>query len=108
MKEKLSLAGVKIINERAENIARESAHRGAYDFTDRKLLLEIRGDEGPIRGLRGESADDPYANPLISLGSSLPTNSRRSETVTISSPWSRCISLMGRKASRKRPRESQK
>jgi len=41
IKEKLALAGVKIINNRAENAARDRAHRAAYDFVLSRAVARL-------------------------------------------------------------------
>lgn len=41
MKEKLALTDLKIINDRVENIARDKAHRGAYDFVLSRAVTKL-------------------------------------------------------------------
>jgi len=41
LKEKLQLTGIKIINDRAENIARDKTHREGYDFVLSRALSKL-------------------------------------------------------------------
>ena len=41
MKERLSMTGLKIINDRVENVARDKSHRGAYDFVLSRAVTKL-------------------------------------------------------------------